>query len=201
MAYDAWVSAVTYSVGDYVTNNTTDYVCTYSHTSEIDGIFEPGVGTHWELAWREVSTVPEAQWGIGTKLKRGDGGDPETFSAIAKITNISGPSLSLDTEDTTDHDSKGGWEEIIPTILRSGEVSLDLNFLPTETTQTNLILDMINRAKRSFQMVFPDQAQTTWSFSAYVIGFESEEPTDSALSATVTLKISGEPTIANVNDS
>ncbi len=201
MAFDAWAASTSYSVGDKVTHNSTDYICTYDHTSATDGIFEPGTGDHWDLAWNLYSESPDAQWALGTKLKRGDGGDPETFTKTAKINNISGPSLSLDTEDTTDHDSPGGWEEIIPTILRSGEVQLDISFLPDNDSQLDLIDDMLNRVKSNYQMVFPNQSSTTWSFSAYVTGFEMESPTDGALGATVTLKVTGEPTIANVNDS
>jgi len=196
----AWAVDTNYQVGDLVTHNTVDYVCTYNHTSSTGGDFEPGVGDHWELAWREYTEAPGAQWGQGTKLQRGDGEAEETFEDIARVSNISGPSLSLDTEDVTDHSSINGWEEIIPTILRSGEVSLDLNFVPTETTQTDLIVDMLARTLRNFRLVFPDQQSTVWSFKAYVTGFESEEPSDGVLTATATLKVTGEPTMANVND-
>ena len=143
--------------------------------------------------------MTQAQWAIGTQLQRGNGEEvSETFTTVAKINNISGPSFSLDIDDTTDLDSPGGWEEVIPTILRSGEVSLDLSFLPDNTSQMGLVEDMFNRLLRNFQMIFPNTAATTWSFSAYVVGFELDVPTESKLGATMTLKISGQPTIANV---
>src|SRR6056297_2201318 len=116
MAFGAWAASTAYTCGDKVTNDTEDYICTYAHTSETDGDFEPGTGDHWALAWNIYDAPIEAQWGLGTKLKRGDGEATESFTTVAKVNNISGPSLSLDTEDTTDHDSDGGWEEIIPTI-------------------------------------------------------------------------------------
>jgi len=119
--------------------------------------------------------MTQAQWAIGTQLQRGDGADPENFATVAKINNISGPNFSLDIDDTTDLDSPGGWEEVIPTILRSGEVVLDLSFLPDNTSQLGLIEDMFGRILRNFQMIFPDTAATTWLFSAYVVGFELDE--------------------------
>ena len=143
--------------------------------------------------------MTQAQWAIGTQLQRGDGADPENFATVAKINNISGPNFSLDIDDTTDLDSAGGWEEVIPTILRSGEVALDLSFLPDNTSQLGLIEDMFGRILRNFQMIFPDTAASTWLFSAYVVGFELDVPTESKLGASVTLKITGQPTIAGVS--
>ena len=55
---------------------------------------------------------------FGTAFKLG-------ATEIAKVTNTSGPSLSLDTEDVTSHDSTDGWEEVVATILRSGTITLD----------------------------------------------------------------------------
>ena len=64
---------------------------------------------------------------FGTLFKRG-------ATTIAAVSNISGPGLSLDTEDVTTHDSASGWEEVVGTILRSGEVSLDLVYDPNAAT-------------------------------------------------------------------
>ena len=134
-----------------------------------------------------------------TLLKIGDGGGPEVFTTIAEVGEISGPQLKLDTIDVTTHSSPGGWEELIAGILRSGEVSFGINYVPTEATHNNttgLIKDMRTRTLRHFQLVFPDGASTTWSFSAYVTGFNPKNPVDGKLSAEVALKISGQPTLA-----
>lgn len=137
---------------------------------------------------------------FGTLLKIGDGATPtETFTTIAEVSNISGPGFSLDTTDVTNHSSPGGWEEAIPTILHAGEVSFDINFVPTDPTHgfsTGLLHDMVNRIKRNFQLVFPNAGNTTWSFAAFVTGFEPAEPVDDKLSASVTLKLTGQPTLA-----
>lgn len=136
---------------------------------------------------------------FGTLLKLGDGGSPEQFTTIAEVKDISGPALALDTEDATSHSSTGGWEEVVPTVLRSGEVTFDLNFAPTHATHnpaTGLIADMVNRVRRDFQLVFPDAGHTTWQFSAYVTGFEPSAPVAGVLGAAVTLKVTGQPTLA-----
>jgi len=143
--------------------------------------------------------MTDALSSFGTFLKAGDGGTPEAFTTISEVRDISGPSLGLDTEEVTSHDSPGGWEEFVSTILRSGEVTFDINYEPTETTHdagTGLIADMTARTLRNFQLVWTDPVSTTWSFAAYVTGFEPSAPVAGALSASCTLKITGEPTLA-----
>lgn len=143
--------------------------------------------------------MTEAISAFGTLLKIGDGGGPEVFTSIAEVVTIGGPSLSMDTADVTHHESPGGWEEVVGTILRSGEVSFDVNFIPTHATQnaaTGLLNDLENRTLRNFELVFPDTGNTTWSFAALVTGFEPDAPHDDPLRASVTLKLSGQPTLA-----
>lgn len=130
---------------------------------------------------------------FGTKLLRG-------AVEIAQVQTIGGPGLSLDTEDVTAHDSTGGWEEVVGTILRSGEVSLDLVYDPAAATHKNasggLLYDMISRTATTFTLTFPSSTPVSWSFSAFVTGFEPSAAHDGALTATAKLKITGAPTIA-----
>jgi len=130
---------------------------------------------------------------FGTVLRRG-------ATAIVQVQSIGGPALSLDTEDVTTHDSTGGWEEVVPTILRTGEISLDIVYDPAAATHSatagGLIADMVARTAQTYTLVFPDAASTSWSFSAFVTGFEPTMPHDGALTATVTMKPTGQPTLA-----
>jgi len=135
----------------------------------------------------------------GTLLKIGDGADPEVFTTIAEVMNISGPSLSMDAIDVTNQSSVNGWKESIGGLLDGGEITFDINYLPTDATHNataGLINDMQNRTLRNFQLVFPDASSTTWSFSALITGFEPSADVSDKLTASVTLKISGQPTLA-----
>jgi predicted secreted protein len=129
----------------------------------------------------------------GTLFKRG-------ATAIVYVTNIGGPGLSLDVEDVTSHDSPGAWEESVATILRSGEVSLDIEYDPNAATHKNaaggLIADMVARTAQTYNLVFPSVSAVTWTFSAFVIGFEPGAPHDGALTAAVKVKPTGELTLA-----
>lgn len=130
------------------------------------------------------------QAAFGTLLKRG-------VTTIAYVQNISGPGLAADTEDVTTHDSTAAWEEHVATILRSGEVSIDLEYDPAAATHKyasgGLLYDLVSRTAQTYSITFPDT--TAWSFSCFVTGFEPGAPHDGALTASVKLKLSGQPTL------
>jgi predicted secreted protein len=121
----------------------------------------------------------------------------ETLTAIAQVQNISGPGLALDTEDVTTHDSPGAFEEHVPTILRTGEVSLELVYDPnggTHNASTGLAKMLKDKTLVGFSLVFP--GSVTWAFPAYVTGFEPSAPHDGALTAAAKLKLTGRPILA-----
>jgi hypothetical protein len=118
------------------------------------------------------------------------------YANVAYVQSMGGPGLALDTEDVTTHDQATAWEETVGTVLRSGEISLDLVYDPNETTHaatSGLIARLKNKTFAAFQVVFP--GPYTWSFLGYATGFEPSEPHDEALTATATIKISGQPTL------
>lgn len=139
-----------------------------------------------------------AMAGYGVLLKIGDGGGTEVFTTIAEVRDIEGPELELEAKEVTSHDS-AGWREYIGTLLTGGEVSFDLNFIPTHATHSyssGLVKDMVNRNRRNFKLVFPDVGATTWTFAALVVGVKPSGPVEDELSAEVTLQITGQPTLA-----
>ena len=129
---------------------------------------------------------------FGCALKKGG-------TEYAGVTNISGPGLSLDTVDVTSHDSTGAWEEVVGTILRYGEISLDLVYDPADATHKyaagGLLYDLVSRTAIALTLEFSDTATTTWSFNALVTGFEPGMPVDGFLGASATLKLTGQPTL------
>jgi len=131
---------------------------------------------------------------FGTQLLRGDGETEEEFVPIANVTSISGPELSRETIDVTAHNSEDAWMEFLGSIKDSGEVSVDINYDPAQ--HDVLVGDFDDDAPRNYQIVFPTTPTTTWSFAALLTGFSSEAPYDDKLSASLTLKVSGKPTIS-----
>lgn len=136
---------------------------------------------------------------FGTVIRMGRGNTipgPETFDTVANVTGISGPGLALDSEDVTTHDSGSAWEEVVATVLRSGEITIDIAYDPRDATHDAIsgLVDKLDSKQRvNFRIIFP--GNTEWIFSAFVTGFEPDAPVDGALTAAVTLKLSGAPTL------
>lgn len=141
-----------------------------------------------------------AKSSFGTYLKIGDGATSETFATIAEVLDIKGPSMSLETEDVTSHDSTDGWVERIGTLLDGGEISFEMNWLPANVTQSyttsGLLLDMTARTKRNFQLVVPAASSLTWTIPALVTKFEPDLKVKGVQRASITLQVSGKPTLA-----
>lgn len=135
---------------------------------------------------------------FGTLLKIGDGGGGgEVFTTIAEVKDIEGLDITLNSEDATNHSSPGAWEEFIATTLAAGPVTFDVNFIPGHATHSysaGLIKDAVNKTKRNFQLVLP--STTTWAFAAFVEKVAPKAPVKGILTATITLKVTGQPTLA-----
>lgn len=138
---------------------------------------------------------------IGTLLQRGDGGGPENFTTVAEVVDISGPGMSVETIDTTSHESAGGWREYISGLADGGEVSFEINYIPDSASHdatAGLLQDFQGKTLRNWNLVFPDVSSTTWAFSAFITGFEPTAPAsgNDKLGASVTMKVTGQPTLA-----
>lgn len=133
---------------------------------------------------------------FGTQLYRGTSGGG---TLVAQVSSFSGPGLSADTIDVTNHASTNAWEEFVVGILRSGELSMEIVYDPANATHANagsgLLADFVSRASTTWTFVFPDAAATEWSFTAFVTGFEPDAAHDGALTAAVTLKPTGDFTL------
>lgn len=133
---------------------------------------------------------------FGTVLYKGTSG---AGTAYAQVASISGPSLSADTHDVTNHASINAWEEVVVGILRSGEIAMDIIYDPATATHKNasggLLFDFLARVPITLTLVFPDAAATEWTFSAVITAFEPDMPVDGSLGASVTFKPTGDMTL------
>lgn len=138
-------------------------------------------------------TASSAKAGFGTTLKR-----TSSLYAIAELTKIGSPEISLATEDVTNHDSADGYEEVIATILSAGDVTLEGNFIAGDTNgQIGLMSDMNNKTLQDFTITFPTAVAAAWTFKAYVTKVKiGDAEVKGKLSFSAALKISGKPTLA-----
>lgn len=143
-----------------------------------------------------------AQPAINTFLKLGTQGSPQTFTTIANIGDISGPSFSAEVVDVTSHSNGDPWRRKITTLLDGGELTIPLFFIPSSGSPdghngTNGLLSVFsNRQLRRYALVFPDAAATTYYFDAYISTFGMKEPVAGVLTADVTFVITGEPILS-----
>ena len=118
------------------------------------------------------------------------------FVTTAQVENIGGPSLSLDQADVTTHDSTGGWEESVITLIRSGEISLDIIYDPNTATHaatSGLVYRIENKLISAIRITFP--GPYLWYFDAYITGFTPNASASGAILATVSLKVTGQPVL------
>lgn len=130
---------------------------------------------------------------FGTAFQRGDGQAVEVFTAVASVTDITPPALERNTLDVTAHDSPDQWMEFIGGLKDGGEVSITLNYDPA--AHDSLISDFDDTAPRNYKVVWPTAVGGSWDFTAVMTGFAPEAPHDDKLSAEVTFKVSGKPTL------
>jgi len=122
----------------------------------------------------------------------------QNSTPIAELTTISGPTMSVDTVDVTSHDSvynAGGYKEFLPGLLDGGEVTIEGNLLPGDPGQYALLTSLQNRLVDDYTIEFPAAMATSWSFSALVTAFSTDEAYSAKASFKATLKVSGKPVL------
>lgn len=138
--------------------------------------------------------MTSAKTGYGT-LFQVETSTPGTFETIGEVTSISGPDVSLDMIDATHIESADQWEELIPGIRRTGEISIECAMLPDNNPQINVLAHLVAGATKNFKI---DVAGTTknWTFSGYVVGVGQAIPFDGKMTRTIRVRATGKPAFA-----
>jgi predicted secreted protein len=139
--------------------------------------------------------MSDAIAGVGAQFKRGDGDSNETFTAIAEINSISGPDKSRGSIDVTNLDSTGGYREFIMSFRDGGQVSLNMNF--SRDGYDSMNDDFETDTSVNYQVVMPDTGATTFEFAGYVMDLGMAIPFDDKVTATVTVKVTGQITMSS----
>lgn len=123
--------------------------------------------------------------------------------AVGNVRDISGPGISREAIDITPHNPTNRWAVHIKNgIIRQEPITFTINYVPTNDTHKyapgGLLDQLVNEENPiAFEMVFPDDAETTWSGNCHVIGFNPDMPADgSELTAEITVQPTGEVTLA-----
>jgi hypothetical protein len=135
--------------------------------------------------------MSDAIEGTGILLKAGDGATPvEGFVTVAELVGLKLPPLSRNEIEVSNHNE--GEEAKILGMLRKGQVTGTINWLPGNTTHEAMLADILANTKRNWQILLPDPDGTTWTFPARVQLFDVPEVgLDAALQSAFALTLDG----------
>jgi hypothetical protein len=128
----------------------------------------------------------------GIKLQRGDGAGSETFTTIAEVTNIKGPSEKAPQLDATSFDSTA--MEYIAGLVDAGDLTFDVNFVASDVQQQALRTDLRAGTKRNFKLILADHptTPTTVTFAAIITSApELAGSVNQVLKGSCSVKITG----------
>ncbi len=134
--------------------------------------------------------------GVGTQFRRWYENATSTAGAwesIAEINSIAGPSKSRETIDVTSLDTTGGYRQFIGSFRDAGTVTLNMNF--TRDTYEQMNDDFESEDRQNYEIVLPDADNTTLEFTGLVTELPLDIPMDDKITADVTIKVSGKPTL------
>ena len=121
----------------------------------------------------------------------------DSWVHIGEVEDISGPNLSSDDVEVTNHDSQGGYREYIAGLKDGGSISISGNFVGDDAGQVQMLADQKSGTVREYRMLLPDAEaeaeRTRWAYLAAVTSVGFTYPPGDAMKFSGEFKISGEP--------
>jgi hypothetical protein len=133
----------------------------------------------------------EARIGYGTVLEIALASAPTEFTYIKETYSAAPPSDKDDSVDATHFQSPNRYREFISGLTDAGEASFEMNYVPG--SDTDRFLTSIKGKRLIARLTFPNGVQII--FMATRDAYEKDVPNDDKMTATLTLKVSGEPII------
>lgn len=134
----------------------------------------------------------------GTKLLIGDDDDPIAWTAIPGVTGIQVPAPTKDEHDVSDLDSTD--KEYIAGLGDSGEITFTMNLKSKASgsgfAEAQELLEAANVSGdlTNFKVTLPAPFSKSYIFTAFVKTFQPNAQVNAAVTADVTLRISGSVT-------
>lgn len=137
----------------------------------------------------------KARIGFGVLFKIESDASPQAFITVGEVLNVKPPAISRDAVDATHTESPNGYREFIPGLKDGGEVSFDINFIPGSQGVTTLMAQLAIDGSSACKITLPGTPSYEWAFDAILTGFEPDAPIDDKMTASVTFKVTGQPTL------
>jgi predicted secreted protein len=120
--------------------------------------------------------------------------DGVTYTTVAEVTKIQNTGSKADLADVTNMDSPSSFREFLATLVDSGDVAIDTNFIPGNATQQILETDFNNQTQGYYKIVLPNSlGQAT--FRAYVMSKDFDLTIEKQATRAIKLKITGPMTV------
>lgn len=131
---------------------------------------------------------------FGTVIQVQNAAGSTSYTSIGEVRDIAGGGFQVDTADVTHH--KSAMEEIVPTVIRTQELTFTVNYNPRSTTHGGtgafaLRQLLLNRSKRTYKLITPAATSTAadvLNFSAFVTGMNLNYPVTDGETAEFTVK-------------
>ena len=123
--------------------------------------------------------VTAAKTGYATAMQLSNGASPAAYSTIAELLKVSGFGIERTVIEATNLLSPQEFKEFVFGMKTTKEFSLEVNYLPTSSTQTGLITNMLANSDisdRAWRLLLPDFGAvtktatvitTTWTSTAH----------------------------------
>lgn len=115
-----------------------------------------------------------------------------SYVEVAEVTSITWPGYARDAVEATHLNSDDQFREYIPGLMDAGEVSIELNFVPSAS---DVIVAALT-ASTIGQFKITAQGGVNVVFKAIVTSYQAQSPVDDRMTATATFKVTGKPTWA-----
>lgn len=115
-----------------------------------------------------------------------------TYTDVAEVTSITWPGYARDAVEATHLNSDDTFREYIPGLMDAGEVTIELNFVPSSS---DVIVAALTAATiGQFKITAPGGVNVV--FKAIVTSYQAQSPVDDRMTASATFKVTGKPTWA-----
>lgn len=136
----------------------------------------------------------EAQIGLGTEFWLSNG---TTLTQLGEIISVTPPNPQTAEVEATHMGSPNRRREYIAGLIEDGEGTFEMNYVPGSATDVLIRGAQAAGAQREYKIVIPD-GTGTWEIEGECIvrGYERNIPIDDRMTATLTVRFTGDTTEA-----
>ena len=139
----------------------------------------------------------EADIGYGGTVEVQTTTSPDAWFELGEVTNITPPNESVDVIDVTHMASPNRTREFIQGLIDPGNFSCEVNWVAGAATDDYVIAWRVAGETRNVRITTNNN--TTYTFPAFVSGWQPQMPVDGKMAATLECKVAGAITVGTAS--